>query len=162
MSVERANEAGTDSVAPDAPIFVVGFPRSGTTLLQGLIGAHPRIAAPPEMHYFVRIVRHPRYWGELSDDGNVRRVIDAAVSSQKFANCGFDVDRIFERVRHTDRSYGAILDAIMHDFAAHEGKERWCEKTPLQSATFIWAALPDAQVVHVVRDPRESLASGLS
>jgi hypothetical protein len=49
----------------------------------------------------------------------------------------------------------------MQNFAANEGKSRWCEKTPLQSARFIWNELPNAQVVHVVRDPRESLASGL-
>jgi hypothetical protein len=113
------------------------------------------------MHYFVRIVRHWRYWGDLSDDANLRRVIDAAVNTPKFVNCGFDVDRIFARAVESDRSYGAVFDAIMRDFAASEGKQRWCEKTPLQSARFIWKELPNAQVVHVLRDPRESLASGL-
>lgn len=49
----------------DAPIFVVGFPRSGTTLAQSLIGAHPRIAAPLEMHYFSRVVMHRSCWGDL-------------------------------------------------------------------------------------------------
>jgi hypothetical protein len=166
VSAEQLDGSGTDTSPRDTsvtqrPIFVVGFPRSGTTLIHSLIGAHPRIAAPPEMHYFVRIVRHWRYWGDLSDDANLRRVIDAAVNTPKFVNCGFDADRIFARAKPTPRSYGDIFDAIMHDFATNEGKQRWCEKTPLQSARFIWQELPEAQVVHVVRDPRESLASGL-
>jgi hypothetical protein len=31
----------------DRPIFVLGCPRSGTTLLQLMLHAHPRIAIPP-------------------------------------------------------------------------------------------------------------------
>src|SRR5436309_3360296 len=40
------------------PIFVVGFSRSGTTLLQALLGAHSRISAPPEIAFFARVWRH--------------------------------------------------------------------------------------------------------
>ena len=47
----------------ERPIFVVGFQRSGTTLLQSLLGAHPRIAAPPEVHFFFRIYGLRDYWG---------------------------------------------------------------------------------------------------
>jgi hypothetical protein len=161
MSVDEAAVPTAEPTAADAPIFVVGFPRSGTTLLQSLIGAHPRIAAPPEMHYFVRLARHARFWGDLDDDAVARRVIEAAVSSPKFANCGFEIDRIFQRLPAAGRTHGVVFDAIMRDFANRAGKQRWCEKTPLQSASFIWGALPTAQVVHIVRDPRDSLASGL-
>src|SRR3954465_14996704 len=98
MSAEKlaAHDAPPTAAAAstDAPIFVVGFPRSGTTLIHALIGAHPRIAAPPEMHYFVRIGRHWGHWGDLSEDASLRRVIDAAVNTPKFVNCGFDIDRI--------------------------------------------------------------------
>src|SRR3954462_6859610 len=143
-----------------APIFVVGFPRSGTTLTQSLIGAHPRIAAPPEMHFFSRVVLHRRYWGDLSDDAEVRRVVAAALDTPRVDNCGFDIDRIVARATAGPRTLGGVLDAIMTDFAVREGKERWCEKTPVPSGRHIWAELPNAQVVYVIRDPRESLASG--
>jgi hypothetical protein len=156
--VTAGTSAGTS--ATDAPIFVVGFPRSGTTLIQSLIGAHPRIAAPPEMHYFTRVVWHRNYWGDLTDDRDLRRVVAAAVDTPRLANCGFDLDRIVARARSGPRTLGGVLDAVMTDFADREGKQRWCEKTPLQSARLIWRELPDAQVVHVIRDPRESLASG--
>ncbi|MGL4503377.1 MAG: sulfotransferase family protein, partial [Planktothrix sp.] len=33
-------------------IFLVGCPRSGTTLLQSLLAAHPQIASFPESHFF--------------------------------------------------------------------------------------------------------------
>jgi hypothetical protein len=164
-STGQPEQATPTRVVPDltdAPIFVVGFPRSGTTLTQSLIGAHPRIAAPPEMHFFARVVVHRNYWGDLADDANVRRVVEAALDTPRLANCGFDVDRIVERALQGERRLGAVLDAIMRDFAVREGKARWCEKTPLQSAQLIWSQVPNAQVVHVVRDPRESLASGFA
>ena len=33
-------------------IFIVGCPRSGTTLLQSLLAAHPQIHSFPETHFF--------------------------------------------------------------------------------------------------------------
>ena len=33
------------------PIFLLGCPRSGTTLLRVMLNAHPRIALPPENRF---------------------------------------------------------------------------------------------------------------
>jgi hypothetical protein len=147
--------------ATDRPIFIVGFPRSGTTLLHGLVGAHSRIAAPPEMHFFSRVVRHRAYWGSLDDESAVRRVVTAIVDSERLALCGFDVDALTERAMATDRSLASVFRAVMKDFANREGKARWCEKTPMQSAALVWGNFPDAQVIHLIRDPRDSVASSL-
>ncbi|MEQ8960988.1 MAG: sulfotransferase [Coleofasciculus sp. C2-GNP5-27] len=37
-------------------IFLVGCPRSGTTLLQSLLAAHPQIASFPESHFFRHLI----------------------------------------------------------------------------------------------------------
>ena len=141
------------------PIFVVGFPRSGTTLTQALLGSHPHIAAPPEMSYFRRVRNHPDYWGDLNDDTVLRRVIETTLDRRSLDDCGFDVDRIMQRVVKTERSFAGVLDATMRDFAERQGKVRWSEKTPLQYASAIWSLFPEALIVHVVRNPIESVAS---
>src|SRR5579884_827441 len=64
---------------PSAPIFVVGFQRSGTTLLQALLGAHPRIASPPETYFITRIYHLRDYWGDLRDAARLRRVVEETV-----------------------------------------------------------------------------------
>jgi hypothetical protein len=146
------------------PIFVVGFSRSGTTLVQALLGAHPRIAAPPEMHFLQRIAQLGDYWGDLADDAVFRRVITETVQPPIpwLERCGFEPDRIFERAREGPRTYAAVLDAVLSDFAEREGKARWSEKTPRQQPGPIWRHFPTAQVVHVVRDPRPTVASTMA
>jgi Sulfotransferase family len=147
---------------PTDPIFVVGFPRSGTTLLQGLLGAHPRIAAPPEMHFARRIVQFHDYWGDLKDDDVLRRVVDATLKLPALSASGFDLDRVYERTRQGPRTYAGVLDAVMRDFAERNGKQRWSEKTPHQGSLAIWLHFPEARIVHIVRDPRPTVVSNLA
>ena len=40
-----------------SPVFVVGCPRSGTTLLRLMLNAHPRLAIPPESHFIPLVAR---------------------------------------------------------------------------------------------------------
>jgi hypothetical protein len=147
----------------ERPIFVVGFQRSGTTLLQSLLGAHPRIAAPPEVHFFFRIYGLRDYWGDLHDDDNAKRVVQELVNAPfgMLDGCGFDDQALTRTFLGTDRSYGALLRTLLDDFAARQGKPRWSEKTPQQRPALIWSVVPDAQVVHIVRDPREVVASAV-
>lgn len=148
----------------ERPIFVVGFQRSGTTLLQSLLGAHPRIAAPPEVHFFFRIYGLRDYWGDLSVDANSRRVVRELVNAPfgMLDGCGFDEEALTRTFLTTDRSYRALLHTLLDDFAARQGKPRWSEKTPQQRPALIWSVVPDAQIVHIVRDPREVVASAVT
>jgi hypothetical protein len=140
------------------PIFVVGTARSGTTLLQAALGAHHRIAGPPEVHFILRIARLADYYGDLADDANLRRAVHDTVDTPLLHPLGIDEEEVLRRAERA-RTYAGLLDALMSTIATSWGKVRWSEKTPGQPAHEIWALFPDAQVVHIVRDPVAVIAS---
>ena len=56
------------------PIFVVGCPRSGTTMLQLMLHAHRRIAVPPETRFLLAAYWRRRDFGDLSQVDNRHRL----------------------------------------------------------------------------------------
>ena len=46
------------------PIFIIGTPRSGTTLTARILGKHSRIFMPGETHFFEDIYSRRKEWGE--------------------------------------------------------------------------------------------------
>lgn len=147
-----------------SPIFVVGFQRSGTTLLQELLGGHPEIVAAPEVHYFFRIYDLRDYYGDLGDDRNLRRVVEDLLHPPipLLDDCGFDADRLFRRVRARGADYASLLDELLRDLAEREGAQRWSEKSPGQPLARIFELFPDAQALHITRDVVDVVASSMA
>src|SRR3954447_2480432 len=99
----------------ERPIFVVGFQGSGTTLLQSLLGGHPRIAAPPELHFLFRIHDLRDFWGDLQDDAQAAAALHELLHAPfgLLDECGFDESALLERFRDADRSYAALLSTVL-------------------------------------------------
>jgi hypothetical protein len=72
-----------------------------------------------------------------------------------------DPNGLEERLLRDATSYPALFASLMEHFAAAQGKPRWGEKSPQHSlfTETLCEWFPGAAIIHLVRDPREVVAS---
>ncbi len=154
------------------PFFIVGAPRSGTTLLQYMLRSHPLLSMPTgESHFMIPLYRNSKNFGDLYKQENIRLVLQEMYRiSPEFLDSDlhglkFDVDTLAEELRKEGCcSIPRIISGIYHKNAKGEGKLRWGEKTPyyILHIPTILKMFPDAQILHIVRDGRDCALSMLA
>ena len=118
------------------PIFVVGCQRSGTTLLRLMLDSHPNISCGPETRFLADL---------------------AAVTGENW-----DRMRLYGFPKeYWHQKFAEMFASIQADYAASRGKTRWADKTPRYalSLEFIDNLFPDSQIIHMIRDGRDVVAS---
>jgi hypothetical protein len=146
------------------PIFVVGVPRSGTTLLAAMLAAHSRLSCGPETHFFTRgsgLGRLKRAWPETALDYLFSLVPNIPGSRPVPEQFGISRDVAAAFLRERPPSVHAVLASLTEQHMRKLGKERWVEKTPrhLVHLPRLRRYFPDAPVLRIVRDPRDTALS---
>jgi hypothetical protein len=147
------------------PIFVVGAPRSGTTMLAAMLGSHSSYAIGPETHFFSKLAPELLDMA-LSDPAwpavAVELLAGLTLAEQPVTKL-FGLERAdLERyLVSREPSIRAMLEALTVPFAAAQGKSGWAEKTPnhLLNLAAIRAHWPEARIVRIMRDPRDAAIS---
>jgi hypothetical protein len=152
-----ANVAGTvGAAASRAPIFVVGAMRSGTTLLRLMLNEHPEVAIPAESHFVASLLRTFSPTAVLAGPDLLRAVEIVASSPEWQRDYDADEAALRDAVGTGHLSLGAFIERV---FRLEVGMEprRWGDKTPayLTRVDQLLTCFPDAQVVAIVRDPRD-------
>jgi len=137
-----------------APVFVVGSPRSGTTLMYDMLLSAGNFAVYlTESNAFALLSQR---FGDLAQKRNREKLMKVWLASKLFRASGLDVDSIERRVVQDCRNYGDFLRITMEQISASQRTERWAENTPehLIYLPVIQATIPDVLVVHMIRDGR--------
>lgn len=137
FQIPQAPPDGTDA---RVPVFIVGMPRTGTTLLDRILGNHSQVASAGELNAFSRALSWEADY--FYDAPSGEQGVQAAVAANPA-----DVGTRY--LRHT---------------ASRHGDRRWLiDKNPVNAfnAGFIARALPQAKLIWVQRNPMDTCFSNL-
>jgi hypothetical protein len=150
----------------DRPIFVLGCPRSGTTLLQLMLHAHPRIAIPSETRFVLTTYERRNSFGDLREEPNRRALASSIVGDRQtlFSDLGLDAAEVSDEIVEGPATLGSAIGIVFRAYARRFDKPRWGDKRPgyYQYIPALLRMFPDAQIVHLIRDGRDCVASLLT
>jgi hypothetical protein len=155
------------TAADGHPIFVVGAPRTGTTLVRDILNNHARIHLFDEVHFFERVWDDRENLGSLETGESrekafdrLRGIVRAYGQDQSVADLltSAEFDR---RFAGEGGGYRGLLAALLKSGAELRGAEFWGDSSP-QDILYLSTLLswfPDARIVGLIRDPRGFLCS---
>ncbi len=156
-------------------VFVVGCPRSGTTLVQSIVGKHSGFVSFPESNVFPHTLvdMRLRRYGH-----HVGLALPILWGGGMLAQLGFSLPRFRNRVfqfleeaslENEKKRFNKlpknrtlpILSAFIDVLNDHAGCDGWVEKTPsnIFCLDLVQKYVPDALVIHVIRDGEATIAS---
>ena len=152
-----------------SPIFIVGAPRSGTTLLQYMLRSHPDISLPTgESHFFIPLLRGEKEYGDLRELTNIRRVLERMYQqSADFLDTDlhgitFDIEQLSVQIHKQQPTSMAQLISVLFTLnAIGDNARRWGDKTPYYVLHMkrLLEQFPGAQFIHLIRDGRDCALS---
>jgi tetratricopeptide (TPR) repeat protein len=137
----RSGSATTDVAGPQ-PIFIVGMPRSGTTLLDRMLSSHSEVASAGEITDFLSQLR----WLTEVPPQDTQTLLNAVERS-----ADFDLAELGARY-------------LSQTQWRAQGRRYFVDKLPtnIRMVAHIRQALPHARILHMVREPMEVCFSNLS
>lgn len=139
----------------DIKLFIVGFPRSGTTVLANTISKHLRLVIPPETRFYYELAFRGRKDGSqvlelINQSERLKDILSEEVSSSLFLK---------------DKQYNSeqVLTAILHKWREINGLEEnfLGEKSPIHQlyCKEIVEAFPNCLIVNINRNPEDVVES---
>ncbi len=152
------------------PIFVIGTPRSGTTLTAKILNQHSKIFMPGETHFFDDIYFRKDEFGNPADSENRKKIIDRLSSlydryyepdDQERINSLIKNDIFGSTLHKQGTSYINLFTTFMSIQMQAAGKCRWGNNAPrdIFNIEQIIEFFPHAKIIVCVRDIRAFLLS---
>lgn len=136
------------------PIFIVGFPRSGTTLLATILSRHSKIAVPPETIFMEEIV---------DNNKDSATMLARVANNRRCQDLGLDMSAIATKFADYPASYQTLFRILLESYTIRKQKEISAEKSPLHllHVPTLHQWYPKARFIFIVRDGRDCVLSML-
>ncbi len=134
------------------PIFIAGVSYSGKTQMRLMLSAHPNIVITRRTYMWRRYYNR---FGHLGDPENFERCLETMLASKHIQMLNPDPERIRREFWQGEPAYGRLFAMIHSHFAEEQGKARWGDQqgTLENDADLLFAAEPQAVIIHMVRNP---------
>ncbi len=141
-------------------VFIVGCARSGTTLLQRLVDAHPMLAVTPSMHWVRDLFR--AHGLKKPDDPVPPALVAALLDHPRFSRLRLDPDMVLE-LAGPGTTHADLLSGLFGLYGEAAGKPLVGNKTApfVRRIPELHRLWPEARFVHIVRDGRDVALSML-
>lgn len=150
----------------DIPFFfVVGRPRSGTTLLRTLFDAHPNVSFPPECQFIVNL--YPKY-GKINnwDQKALNDFFNDLLNQWLFDTWKINEEDLKTRLMSFigNHSYGTICKVVYLEYNSLFEKDNIKfigDKNPGYAiyTKLLLKIFPEAKFIHIIRDYRDNFVS---
>jgi hypothetical protein len=144
-------------------VFIVGCPRSGTTLLQRILDAHPQLTVIHETHWI------PKFWQQAAKETPQARVTPELLRKlrkhPKFKCLGIRREELQAWFNSGQPvSYDAFVTAVFDRYGREYGKPFVGDKTPAyaRSVDLLHSLWPRARFIHLIRDGRDVCLSAVN
>jgi hypothetical protein len=143
-------------------LFIVGCPRSGTTLLRRVLDAHPSIAITKETHWVPAIFTDKE---GLSPDGFVTpELIPKLLANPRFLRLGIPPQALMKLTESPEPiHYAKFVTDTFDLYGTLRNKPFVGDKTPgyVRQLSLLHNLWPTARFVHLIRDGRDVCLSAM-
>lgn len=138
----------------EKPIFVVGHPRSGTTLLSTILGRNSEVAMPPETQF---LIQHNHLLRSEINENDMYEIL----ASKRISDLMLDKAQVLAGFDKSDHNLKAAFVTILDEFRKRGGKRRVGEKSPLHllKVEILLDWFPDAKIICIERNGTDVVAS---
>lgn len=140
------------------PIFIAGLERSGTSLIYAILASHPNIAMTRRTNLWTHFYNQ---YGDLGKRENFERCLKMMMRYKRLLVLEPDAEALRSEFLQGEATYPRLFAILEEQYARRMGKQRWGDKSlnTERYADEIFAAYPDARILHMMRDPRDRYAS---
>jgi len=143
-------------------VFVVGCPRSGTTMLERMLDAHRDLAMTHETHW---VTKHAKPRRDLTRNGCLRPdTLDTLYADHRFTRMAPAREEIERRIAEGPLKYQAFVRLVFDHYRRRSGKAFVGDKSTggyLRNLDRVREVCPESRIVHLVRDGRDVCLSML-
>lgn len=140
-------------------LFITGVGRSGTTLLQSMLNAHPEISLPPETHFFKKYVV-PQLNGKQKP-WDAHGLIHALKADKHVERLGVDIEQVVKTTGLTgDNAMARLFINLLNAYNKHQHHFIGDKDTEyVRYLPHLHKSYPEAHLIHIIRDPRDVVLS---